>query len=109
MVFQEVEHVVAYAFHLLPAERDVLCGNPSVRHRPQRIIEPHLVIEIVKLTIEDVVAVLGRIVHFCDEDNARMLCPHLRDGPLPKSHRHHFRHVATEAVDLLVGPIQEDV
>ena len=44
------------------------------------------------------------VIDFGNEHDVREFFFHLVDGPAPKLHRHHVRHVATEGVDTLACP-----
>ena len=74
----------------------------------ERVVHSHLVVEVVEARSE-VVAVLGRIIHFANENLVGIGELHLVGGPQPEGGRHHLRHVATEAVDTLCSPEQQDV
>ena len=61
------------------------------------------------MSTTDIITVLSWIIHFGNELNSRMLRLHLWNGPLPELHWHHLGHIATESINLLVGPEQQDM
>ena len=75
----------------------------------ERVVEAYLVVQVVKLAVLDVVVVFPRVVHLGNEDDVGI--PLLDDGyhPAPELEGHHLGHVATEPVDTLLGPEEQDV
>ena len=109
VILQEVEHVGTYVINALPALCDFGCSGVTADDVAERVIESHLVVEIVETTRVDVVAVLVGIIHLGNEDDIGKLLLDLGNGIVPELHRHHLGHVATEAVDALGRPEEEDV
>ena len=73
----------------------------------QRVVEPHLVVEIIEAAGADIVTIERGLVDLGDKDD---LLPTLdpRDDPLPELDGHHLGHVATEAVHAAGDPEAED-
>ena len=57
----------------------------------------------------NVVAIKAWIIDLGNENDVRILAFDLRQSPLPELHGHHFGHIATESVDALRGPIEQDL
>ena len=99
MVLHEIEHVTGNAFQALPAVCDVGSGCISTRHIAYGIIQPHFVIKVIELPLEDVVAVFVRVVYFGNKDEVRISSLDLGNDPSPELHGDHLCHVATESVN----------
>ena len=108
MILEEVEHVAVDVIYALPSSRDA-GSRVATHHRTDGVVESHLVVEIVEVTTIQVVAILVRIIHLSNEDDVGVFGLHNRDDPSPEVARHHLSHIATETVNALRSPEQEDV
>ena len=57
----------------------------------------------------DIAAIESRVIDLGNEDSARIFLLDLRNHPVPEIDRHHEHHVATEAIDTLLAPVQQDI
>ena len=60
------------------------------------------------MTVENIVAVFCRIINLGNENNS-MFFFYLRNHPVPKFHRYHLRHIATETVNAFIRPVKQDI
>ena len=49
------------------------------------------------------------IINLCNKNNRWVYCFDLRNDPIPKFHRHHFRHVAAKAIYIFIGPENQNI
>ena len=109
MILEEVEHASLQAVDRLPCAGDGRGRGAAFDHGAQRVVEAHLVVEVVEAAVVEVAAVDGWVVDFGYEDDALVALLDAADGPLPEVDRHHVRHVAAEAVDAASSPVEQDV
>ena len=109
VILEEVEHAVAYAFGYVPAMGDECCRSKSAGDASHRVVEIYFIVEIVEMTIEEILTIDVAIVDFGDENHIGVLFFYLRNHPIPELHGHHKSHVASEAVDALFYPILYDM
>ena len=108
VILQEVEHPSVDVVHRLPAGRNGLRAL-SLADVEQCVVESHFVVEVVEVAAMDVSAIEGGIVYFGDEDDFGIGRLDLRNGPFPELDGNHLGHIATEAVDALCRPVEQDV
>ena len=75
----------------------------------ERVIKSYLVVQVIEVTVEDIVAVFVGVINFGNEVNVRILLLHLRNSPSPELYGYHLCHVTAEAVDFLGSPEQQNV
>ena len=74
----------------------------------QCIVQTHFIIQIVKVSIENIVPVLSWIIDLSNEHNG-IVCFDLRNDPIPELDWNHLGHVATESIDSFAGPKFQNV
>ena len=120
MVLEEIQHIRLDIPEKLPVPCDACGGLPELyRHPvvvhilfndcPQGIIQPRLVIEIVKADLTDVFPVEILLIHLRNEDNSRELFPDTSYEPSEEFCRDQLDHVAPEAVDTFTGPETDSI
>jgi len=69
MVLQEVQHIMLDAFKRLPAAGEIACRSLAAHNGPYRIVEPDLIIQIIKMPVPDIITIFSRIIHFGNKTN----------------------------------------
>ena len=108
VILEEVEHVVADIIGLLPGSRNGMSGLAAANHLAHRVVHTHLIVEVIETGIQ-IITVLSRIIHLANENLIGIDVLHLICSPLPEGGRYHLGHIATEAIDTLLGPEQQDI
>ena len=80
----------------------------TTHHIANHIVHAYLIIEIIE-TSTKIVAIFSRIIHLANKHNIRIAILNLICSPLPECSWHHLSHIATESVDTLRGPEQQDI
>ena len=108
VVLQEVQHVVADVVGILPGVGDGTGRCLTTDDGTHGVIHAYLVVQPVKTRCQ-IVAVFAGVVHLTDEHDVFVFLLHDSRGVGPEFGRHHLSHVATESVDALLRPEQQDV
>ena len=101
--------MLADIIHTLPLPGDGRCWCFATDHGTKSIVEPHLIVEIVKASTANVIAVKRRIINLGNEDDGGICLAYAAYGPFPEFHWHHLCHIATEGVHTLRAPEEQDV
>ena len=113
VVLEEVEHVTADLGVGIGGQRktsfDGIDGTTTFDHAADGIVELDLVIEVVETTCDDVVLIDTWIVDLGNEEHVGILLLDAADAVVPEFVGHHFGHVATEGIDALGAPVEQDV
>ena len=109
VVFHEVEHAIAQFAQILPATRNVGSRLLMADDADEGVVEAYLIVQVVEPTVLDVVVVFPRIVYFGNEDDMGVFLLDDRYHPAPELEGYHLGHIATETVNTLLGPEEEDV
>ena len=109
VVFQEIQHVRLDIVYALPASRNRSGRTISAYYGTKGIVQPHLIIQVIEMSVEDIITIFVRIIDFGNENQLRMQLFHLRNDPAPELARYHFRHVATETVYAFGSPKEQDI
>ena len=109
VVLKEVEHPGLQVLKELPVP-GYLAGVASAFHKVlEDIVEAGLVVQEVEANVVYVSAVSFTGIDFGNEDKLGILALHLGNEPFHILRRHHFHHIAAEAVNALGGPEKQDV
>ena len=108
MVLQEVQHTGLKGSQELPFVSQPVGRLAVGADGFKSIVEARLVVEIVEsgCSVLDVVAL---VVDFGDEEGAGVLLPYAGYGPFEELRRYKLHHIAPEAVDTHIGPVQQYV
>ena len=109
MILKEIEGVPRDKFDRLPATRQFTCRPTAPQDAHQRVVERHLVIQVVKATLVHITMIKPHVIDLGNKADAGVGRFDLSDSPLPECYRHHVRHVAAEPVNALVSPELQDV
>ena len=80
----------------------------ATHHIANHIVHTNLIVEVIE-TCTKIVAILSWVINLADKHDIRIAELDLISSPLPESCRHHLGHIATESVDALRGPEQQDI
>ena len=108
MVLKEVEHVGSNVVVHLPCPRKGIGAAAMTDNVTHHIVHADLVIKIIKAGSQ-IVTILTRVIDLTDKQNLRISLFDFRCCPCPESGRHHLGHVATETINALGSPEQQDV
>ena len=108
MILEEIEHVLANIVSLLPSCGDGVDTLATTHHIAQRIVHANLIVEIVEACTK-IVAILSRVINLANKQHIRIAILDLIGSPAPESSWHHLGHIATEAIDTLRCPEQQDI
>ena len=109
VVLEESEHMLADVGCLLQCRGDVVDIATVLADGTQRVVESYLVVEVVEASLIDEAAVEVGLVYLANEYDAGILCLNLGHCPLPEFHGCELHHIATEAVDLLRCPVEQNL
>ena len=93
---------------LHPLLGDTFCRPTLARHATQIVVHADFVVEIIK-ACRYIRIVLIRVVALADDEVLLVFLLHLWDSPCEELHRHHFRHIDTDAVDAFSCPEEHDI
>ena len=88
---------------------DGIDGTTTLDHAADGIVELDLVVEVVETTGDDVVLIDTGIVDLGDKEHIGILLLDAADAVVPEFVGHHFGHIATEGIDALRAPVEQDV
>ena len=113
VVLEEVEHMTADLGVGIGRQReaglDGIDWATTLDHAADGIVELDLVVEIVETTGDDVILIDTGIVDLGDKEHVGILLLDTADAIMPEFVGHHFGHVATEGIDALGAPVEQDV
>ena len=109
MVFEEVQHVVLDVRQALQDRHQIVCGALALQDVLQRVVELYLVVEVIHLSLLDVVAVEAWVVHLRQKEGIGIRLFDMGVEVGPELDRDHFGHVKSEAIHSLAQPELGDV
>src|SRR5690554_1323234 len=108
MIFHEVKHLRLNISHVVQCKRNIRRRAISASHVTQRVVEPHLIIQVIKAIFIQKVSIGIGIIDLRHEQYIRKVLLDLGNYPTPEGEWHHLCHIASKSVYSLSSPKKEN-
>ena len=108
VVLSEVAHRCLVAADSITHSGEVSRITLTLAEGNEEVIDPDLVIEIVKASTQ-IFSVAVRLINLGEKEDLWVLLAYRRNRPRPEGGRDELGHIAAEAIDATTSPVAEDV